>query len=142
MITLENGYVLDDDPARLDVDRIHRWLSEDCYWALGRSREKVASSLRHSRVVAAYTADGVGCGVSRVVTDDETFAWLADVYVEPEHRGRGLARAMVSVHVERLRARGLRRILLATSDAHGVYAEVGFGAPVEPEKLMELRFLT
>lgn len=137
-ITLDSGYQLDDDHARLDLDLVHRWLSEQAYWALGRSHAKVAGAMRNSHVVAAYTPDGVQCGISRVVSDDETFAWLADVFVDPAHRGRGLGRAMVAAHLDRLRPLGLRRVLLATADAHGVYAALGFGAP-EPGTIMELR---
>ncbi|MFN8075522.1 MAG: GNAT family N-acetyltransferase [Kineosporiaceae bacterium] len=138
-ITREDGYQLDDDHARLDVDRIHRWLAEESYWALGRPREKVAASLANSLVVGAYAPDGGQVGISRVVTDLATFAWLADVFVATDHRGRGLGRAMVAAHLDRLRPLGVRRVLLATTDAHGVYAGLGFAPQPEPHKLMELR---
>lgn len=136
---IPQGYDLDDDHARLDLDRVHRWLAEESYWAVGRSREKVATSMANSLVVAAYGPDGGQVGISRVVTDRATFAWLADVFVDARHRGRGLARAMVTAHLERLRPWGLRRVLLATSDAHDVYRAVGFELQPEPHKLMELR---
>ena len=113
------------DPARLDVERIHRWLSEDAYWAVGRSLDVVERSIAGSLNVGAYV--GIEqVGYARVVTDGATFAWLCDVYVDPEHRGRGVGTAILDAVDEQLEPMGLARTLLATSDAHAIYARRGF----------------
>ena len=113
------------DPARLDVDLIHRWLSEDAYWALGRSRGAVERSIAHSLNFGAYD-DGRLVGYARLVTDEATFAWLCDVYVAPDHRGRGVGTALMDAVDDWLRGLGVRRAMLATADAHALYARYGF----------------
>ena len=93
------GVSVSTDDALLDVDRIHRWLSEDAYWALGRSRETVEVSLRHSVNVGAYDdgPDGpVQVGFLRIVTDRSTFAWVCDVYVDPAARGQGVGKLLMA----------------------------------------------
>ena len=126
------------DPHRLDVDAIHRWLSTDAYWALGRSRDVVVRAIEHSLNVGAYTDDGVLVGYARVVTDRSTFAWLCDVYVDPAARGEGVGVALVETALTELDALGVRRTLLATKDAHGLYARFGFTRP-DPERYLERR---
>jgi GNAT superfamily N-acetyltransferase len=123
------------DPARLDVDRIHRWLSTDAYWALGRTREVVERSIAGSLNVGAY-ADGEQVGYARVVTDHATFAWLCDVYVDPAHRGSGVGTALLEAVSARLAGMRLRRVLLATEDAHGLYRRFGFTPLPHPERFM------
>jgi GNAT superfamily N-acetyltransferase len=121
------------DAALLDVERIHRWLSEDAYWARGRSRETVERSLRHSVNVGAYaeTAGGLEqVGLLRIVTDQATFAWVCDVYVDPARRGEGIGRLLLAEAEKVLSRLAVNRALLATADAHGLYAEFGFG-PLE-----------
>jgi len=124
------------DPERLDVDAVHRWLSEDAYWALGRPREVVERAIEHSLNVGAYV-DRVLVGYARVVTDRATFAWLCDVYVEPSHRGRGVGSALLSAVDEQLASYGVGRALLATEDAHDVYARFGFAPLSHPERWMD-----
>jgi GNAT superfamily N-acetyltransferase len=117
------------DDALLDVDRIHRWLSEDAYWSVGRSRAAVEESLRHSVNVGAYegpTDEPVQVGFLRIVTDRATFAWVCDVYVDPSARGRAVGKALMAECDRLLAAYGVRRALLATADAHGLYAQYGF----------------
>lgn len=134
---MPDGYELSDDPARLDVDMVHRWLSEHAYWALGRSRETVERSLRGSRVLAAY--DGPRpVALARAVTDGATFAWLCDVYVEPAARGAGLGTRLVRELVGRLRADGVYRVVLVTRDAHEVYRRIGFRELADPARWMEI----
>lgn len=124
---LPEGYVLSDDAGRLDVARVHRWLSEDSYWALGRPLEKLEQAIAGSLNFGVYEAgSGEQVAFARVVTDRATFAWLCDVYVSRDVRGRGVGVGMVREIRARLDAYGLRRVLLATQDAHGVYAKVGF----------------
>jgi GNAT superfamily N-acetyltransferase len=132
------AYEIDDDPARLDLDLVHRWLSTDAYWSLGHSRDTVATAARNSLNLGAYTPDGVQVAYARVVTDHATFAWLCDVYVDPDHRGHGLGSRLAEEVVARLRPLRLSRVMLATLDAHDVYARVGFVPVPQPERLMVL----
>ncbi|MCX4688377.1 GNAT family N-acetyltransferase [Kitasatospora purpeofusca] len=136
---LPDGYEISTDPARLDAALIHRWLSEDAYWALGRSREKQDLAIAGSLNFGVYeSASGTQLGYARVVTDFATFAWLCDVYIAPAARGRGLGTALATAVRDHLAPNGLRRLLLATADAHPVYAKVGFEPMAKPEKWMIL----
>ncbi len=131
---LPDGYELDDDRGRVDVDAVHRYLSEESYWAAGRPRETVERLVREaSRVVGVYHG-GEQVGFARAVTDGVAVAYLADVYVLPGHRGRGLGEELVREMVERGPYARVRW-LLHTADAHGLYARVGFDPP--GERLME-----
>jgi GNAT superfamily N-acetyltransferase len=133
------GYEISTDPARLDAALIHRWLSQDAYWALGRSRANQDRAIAGSLNFGAYRAgSGVQVGYTRVVTDYATFGWLCDVYIDPAVRGQGLGTALVTAARDHLAPYGLRRILLATADAHGVYAKLGFTPLAAPEKWMAL----
>ncbi|MFI9106283.1 GNAT family N-acetyltransferase [Streptomyces fildesensis] len=135
----DDTYEISTDPARLDAARIHHWLSTDAYWALGRSREKQDSAIANSLNFGLYdTASGTQLAYARVVTDHTTFAWLCDVYVDPATRGKGLGVALVTAVRDHLAPSGLRRILLATADAHGVYAKLGFEPLTDPAKWMAL----
>jgi GNAT superfamily N-acetyltransferase len=126
------------DPGRLDLPRIHHWLSTDAYWALGRPLEKVGTSVRNSLNFGAYAPDGEQIGYARVVTDHATFAWLCDVYVTRHARGQGVGTRLVTAARNHLTPLGLRRILLATHDAHEVYAKLGFTALGRPGDWMAL----
>ena len=123
------------DTGRIDVDRVHRWLSEDAYWALGRPREVVERAIAGSLNLGAY-ADGVQVGYARVVTDRATFAWLCDVYVDPDARGAGVGRALLTAVSAELADLRVKRALLATADAHALYAEFGFEPLGETQKWM------
>ncbi|QHC26971.1 GNAT family N-acetyltransferase [Streptomyces sp. GS7] len=127
------------DPDRLDVALVHRWLSTDAFWALGRSRETVEQSIRGSVNFGIYDSVGSQVAYARVVTDRATFAWLCDVYVAPEHRGKGLGTRLAGAVRDHLAPYKLKRVLLATRDAHEVYAKVGFAPVPDPENLMILR---
>ncbi|WP_328313880.1 GNAT family N-acetyltransferase [Streptomyces sp. NBC_00442] len=132
-------YAISADPARLDPARIHHWLSTDAYWALGRTREKQDAAIAGSLNFGAYEASsGEQVAYARVVTDHATFAWLCDVYVDPAVRGKGLGTAMVAAVRDHLAPVGLRRIMLATADAHGVYEKLGFRALENPDRWMAL----
>ncbi|MFE0355061.1 GNAT family N-acetyltransferase [Streptomyces nigra] len=136
---LAEGYEISTDAARLDRERVHRWLSTDAYWAIGRAREKQEEAIAGSLNFGVYdTASGEQVAYARVVTDRATFAWLCDVYVDPAVRGKGIGTALVRAVREHLRPYGVRRILLATHDAHGVYAKLGFAALETPEHWMAL----
>ncbi|NGO80660.1 GNAT family N-acetyltransferase [Streptomyces sp. YC504] len=133
-------YVISTDPSRLDPAKIHQWLSTDAYWALGRSREKQDQAIAGSLNFGVYDpVSGELVAYARVVTDRATFAWLCDVYVDRAVRGKGVGVALVAAVREELEPCGLRRILLATHDAHGVYAKQGFAPLEHPEHWMALQ---
>ena len=129
-----------DDPARLDRDRIHAWLSEESYWAMGRPRARQDAAVEASRNFGVYDATtGEQLGYARVITDGVTFAWLCDAFVASEARGRGVGVALIDGVVAALEPMGLRRAMLRTLDAHGLYAKFGFGPIANPEEIMELQ---
>jgi GNAT superfamily N-acetyltransferase len=132
----DDGYEMSTDPARLDVGAVHHWLSTDAYWALGRSRETVERSVEGSLNFGVYDGEGRQAGYARVVTDLATFAWLCDVYVGPAHRGRGLGTWLVTAVHDHLAPYRMRRVMLATGDAHGLYEKVGFTSLPDPERFM------
>jgi GNAT superfamily N-acetyltransferase len=136
--TLVDGYLISDDPARLDVGAIHAYLARS-YWAAGIPREIVERAVRNSLCVGLYTAGGEQVGLIRVVTDGATFAWLCDVYVLEAHRGRGLSKAMMRAVMSHPSLQTVRRLTLGTRDAHGLYAQFGFKPVAKPESQMEKR---
>ncbi|WP_405014198.1 GNAT family N-acetyltransferase [Kitasatospora sp. NBC_01539] len=138
-VPLPDGFEISADPARLDAERIHGWLSGDAYWARGRSREKQDAAIASSLNLGVYeTGTGAQVGYARIVTDRATFAWLCDVYIAPGARGLGLGTALAAAVREHLAPYGLRRVLLATADAHGVYAKAGFAPLAASDKWMVL----
>ena len=131
---LPGGFELDDDPERVDYDAVYDFLSSEAYWAKGRSRELIARLVREaSRVVGLYDGDRQ-IGFARTVSDGASFAYLADVYVLPEYRGRGLGVELVKEAVDQGPFAD-RRWLLHTEDAHALYEKLGFGPG--SRKLME-----
>jgi GNAT superfamily N-acetyltransferase len=124
------SYELDDDPARVDLDVVWGFLGREAYWARWRSRADVERQVRGAwRVVGAYeSASGAMVGFARALSDGVALAYLADVFVLPEHRGAGLGRRLVEEMVERGPGAAFRW-LLHTADAHGLYARFGFGPP-------------
>ncbi|GGZ02387.1 GNAT family N-acetyltransferase [Streptomyces nitrosporeus] len=136
----EQRYEISADPSRLDVPLVHRWLSTDAYWALGRTRGQQDRAIAGSLNFGAYdVASGEQTAYARVVTDHATFAWICDVYVAPEARGAGLGTRLVAAVRDRLAPLGVRRFMLATKDAHGVYARLGFEPLAEPDMWMALQ---
>ena len=125
---LGDGYELDDDPERIDVPEVHRFLSEESYWARGRPFETQQRLVREAaRVVGLYRSDEQ-VGFARAVSDRASITYLADVYVLPAHRGRGLGLELVREMVERGPLEG-ERWILHTEDAHELYRKLGFGEP-------------
>ncbi|MFD7436998.1 GNAT family N-acetyltransferase [Streptomyces sp. NPDC059861] len=138
---LAEGYELSADTARIDAERVHRWLSGDAYWAIGRARETQDGAIAGSLNFGVYeTVCRDQVAYARVITDRATFAWLCDVYVDPSVRGKGIGTALVAAVREHLREYGVRRVLLATQDAHGVYEKVGFAPLERPQEWMALYF--
>lgn len=124
---LAGGYELDDDRDRIDVDAVHAYITTS-YWATGRPRETMATLIRDAARVVGVYREGRQVGFCRVGSDGATFAFLFDVYVLPEHRGRGLGVELVREAVELGPHRDLRWFL-KTRDAHGLYERFGFGPP-------------
>ena len=123
------------DPADFDLDWIHSALSERSYWAHGRGRSVVERSIANSLGFAALL-DGRQVGFARVVTDQATFAWISDVFVDESVRGRGVGKRLISAILADPRLQGLKRMMLATDDAHGLYARYGFEPLEDPDTLM------
>jgi GNAT superfamily N-acetyltransferase len=139
--TAENsaGYALSTDPARLDVATVHRWLSEESYWARHLPRATLERAIAHSLNFGIYAPHGQQAAFARVVTDRATFAWLCDVFVLPEYRGQGLSKWLVQQMLTHPNLQGLRRHLLATLDAHGLYRQHGYTPLTNPERWLEIR---
>jgi GNAT superfamily N-acetyltransferase len=129
-------FELSTDPARLDRALIHRFLCEQSYWANGVPREVVDRAIEHSLCFGVYR-DGAQSAFARAVTDRATFAYLADVFVLPEWRDDGLGQWMIGVILRHPELQGLRRFLLATKDAHGLYARFGFAPLANPTRFLE-----
>ena len=137
---MSDAYEISTDPARLDLDAIHAFLSTEAYWSPGVSRDVVERSIEGSMPFGIYHLAGSGeqVGFARVVTDRATFAWIADVYVLASHRGHGLGKRLVAEILEHPELQGLRRWLLATADAHDLYRRFGFGPVENPGRFMAL----
>lgn len=135
----DGDYLISDDRARFDLDRAHEWISTQSYWAQGIPRETFGKAIDHSLVFAAYDAGGATAAFARVVTDRATFGWLCDVWVDQPHRGRGLGKALMRYFKAHPDLQGFRRMHLATADAHGLYAQFGFGPMTAAERWMEIR---
>lgn len=129
-------YEISIDPARLDLSAIHAFLTQT-YWSLGVPLATVAKAVQNSVCVGTYLGQEQ-VGFARAVTDRATFAYLADVYVLESHRGNRLSRRMMEAMTAHPELQGLRRMLLATRDAHGLYEKFGFKPLAAPDRFMEL----
>ncbi len=131
-----DNFTINTDPARLDVDAIHAYLTRS-YWAEGIPRDVVARSLQHSLCFGVY--DGAKqIGLARVISDYATYAYLADVYILEDYRGQGLGKWLMACVMSHPDVQGLRRWSLATRDAHGLYRQYGFAELARPERWMEI----
>ncbi len=137
--TSPDGYRISDDVDRFDLDRAHRWISIESYWAEGIPLEVFARAVANSLAVGAYGPDGVMAGMARVVTDRATFGWICDVFVDADHRGRGLGKRLAAYLKDHPDLQGFRRLHLATRDAHGLYAQFGFAPLTAADSWMEIR---
>ena len=131
-----DGFTISNDRARLDVDAIHRFLVDESYWAKDRSFEQTRTAIENSICFGLYHGEKL-IGFARVVTDKATFAYIGDVYVIDDFRGRGLSKWLMEVIVEHPELQGLRRWVLATKDAHGLYSQFDFTSLKFPERWME-----
>jgi GNAT superfamily N-acetyltransferase len=132
-----DAWEISTDPTRLDRGLIHHVL-DGTYWAAGIPRETLDQAIDHSSCFGVYE-DGRQIAFARVVTDHATFAWLADVFVVESHRGRGVGRWLIAAIMKDSRWTRLRRWMLATLDAHGLYEAYGFQSLAHPERFMEIR---
>jgi GNAT superfamily N-acetyltransferase len=133
----EADILVTTDPSRLDLETVHRFLASS-YWAEGIPRELVERSIRHSICFGAFEGERQ-VGFARVISDRATFAYVADVFVLPSHRGRGVGKRLMASVTSHPELQNLRLWTLFSRDAHGLYRQYGFGEPRYPDRLMERR---
>jgi GNAT superfamily N-acetyltransferase len=130
-------FLISTSRERLSLEVVHGFLT-NCYWAKGISRDVVARSIEHSLCFGIYEDSGTQVGFARVVSDFATVAYLGDVFVLESHRGRGLSKWLMECMVQHPALQNLRRWILLTRDAHGLYSQFGFTPVKAPERYMEL----
>ena len=137
----KNSFLLSTDPNKFDIDTIFAYLSKEAYWSLGIKREVIDRAFMFSLCFGVYAVENgrsSQAAFARVTTDYAKFAYIADVFVLEKHRGKGISKWLVKTIIEYPDLKGLRRMLLATSDAHGLYQQFGFTPLNSPELFMEL----
>lgn len=132
-----NGYTITTDKSLMNIHEVHKWLSEKSYWSPGITFEKVKTAFDHSYCIGVLSG-GAQVAYGRLITDYASFAYLADVYVLEEHRGRGLGKEMMKILMGLEWIGTLRAVMLATLDAHGLYRQFGFTEIPNPERYMKL----
>ena len=131
-----NQFYISTDQEKLDIDLIHRYLSEEAYWCKGIPKDVVKESIRNSLNFGLYVREKQ-VGYARVISDYATIAYLGDVFILPSYRGKGLAKKLMQEVMIHPKLQGLRRWVLLTSDAHGLYEQFGWKPIGNPEKWME-----
>ena len=131
----KEGYLISSDPNKLQMDVIHKFLTNS-YWAKGISLETVIKSVKNSYCFGVYK-DNTQIGFARLITDYSTFAFLADVFIIEQHRGKGLSKWLMKIIMDLPELQGLRTWMLKTKDAHGLYEQFGFAKPKFPGRVME-----
>ncbi len=131
-----DNLLISADKEKIDAAVVHRFLDQESYWARGIPFDTVARAIQHSVCLGAYLEDGTLAGFGRMITDQATFAYLADVFVLPAYRGRGISKGLMQVFCDMADQFGLRRFLLTTQDAHGLYRQYGFDPFPYPERLL------
>ncbi|MFT4197179.1 MAG: GNAT family N-acetyltransferase [Pseudoxanthomonas sp.] len=127
------------DKHALDVDLVHRFLSTEAYWSPGIPRDTVERAIAGSLCFGGYVEGAGQVAFARVVSDFATFAWLADVFVLPEHRGRGYSKQLIAAVMAHPQLQGLRRFMLGTWDAHDLYTQFGFVPFARPDRMLEIQ---
>jgi len=130
----KNNYVITDKKSKIDIDYVHDFLTKS-YWSPGVKLQIVKKAMQGSLCLGIYNKDKQ-IGYARMITDKATFAYLADVFIEEKFRGRGLGKWLVEVILAHPGLQGLRRIMLATKDAHQLYEQCGFTSMTNPERYM------
>lgn len=133
-----DGYEISTDRARIDLDWLHDRLSTDTYWAPGRPRERVERALDHSVCYGVYHPDGHQVAFARLVTDHTIIAWLGDVYVDRSVRGTGIGLRLIARIMSDIEPMELRRMILSTKDASGLYERFGFGPQEDRDEWMQI----
>jgi len=136
--THKDGFTISTDKSKLDITVIHGYLSGQSYWAKNIPLQKVERCIVHSFCFGVYK-DREQVGFARLITDYTTYAYLADVFIVPEQRGQGLSKWLMDFITTNPEVQGLRRWVLATQDAHGLYAQFGFVPYDKPDRLMQRR---
>lgn len=134
-----NSIHISTDKALLNLDYIHAYLANDSYWAKNIPRETVQRAINGSICFGVYDGNRQ-IGFARVITDQATFAYLADVFVDPAYRGRGISKRLMRYIMDYDALKGLRSMVLATLDAHGLYTQFGFKPLPEPARYMSIKF--
>jgi GNAT superfamily N-acetyltransferase len=136
-----DGLEISTEKLKLQIEPIHRFLSQEAYWSLGVPLEVVKRAISGSLCFGVYDkhAHGQQVGFARVVSDQATFAWICDVYVEKEYRGRGVSKWLMENLMSHSELKGLRRICLATKDAHALYEKFGFIVTQTPDNWLEIK---
>lgn len=132
----DGEFTISTDKSRLQIEAIHRFLSEESYWAQERSKDLTETAIEHSVCFGVYVGEEQ-IGFARVVTDHATFAYIGDVYITVPFRGRGLSKWLMRTIIEHPELQGFRRYILATRDAHGLYEQFEFSALRHPDRWME-----
>lgn len=135
---IRSPYLISTDPARLDLDAIHGYLSRESYWARNIPRELVEKAIRNARCYGIYEGDKLA-GFGRLITDYATFAYVGDIFVLDAWRGRGLSKWLVECMLSDPEVQGLRNWTLYTKDAQDLYARYGFRNPEDPSTVMTIK---
>lgn len=131
-------YLFSTDKTKLQIEKIHHYLGQESYWAKNIPKETVIAAINGSLCFGVYYRDEQ-IGFARVITDEATFAYLADVYILKEHQKKGLSKELMKFIQKHKRLTSLRRFMLATKDAHGLYKQFGFTPLAEPQRFMEIK---
>ncbi|MCX6047520.1 MAG: GNAT family N-acetyltransferase [Chloroflexi bacterium] len=134
----QGEYTISTDRNRLEIEMMHHYLANESYWAQGRPLALLETAINHSLCFGVYQG-AQQIGFARVVTDCAVFAYLADVFILPAHQGHGLGKWLIQTILQAPELQNVGRLTLNTRDAHGLYAQFGFGPVTQPELSMELR---
>jgi GNAT superfamily N-acetyltransferase len=140
----QDNILISTDKSKLQLDIIHDYLSKKSYWAEGIPIEIVQKSIENSMAFGVYLQEDnnlIQVGFCRIISDLSTYAYLADVFVLEEHRGKGISKLLMETVLKHPDLQGLRRWVLATADAHGLYAQYGFTALDKPENFMQIKVI-
>lgn len=135
---LDNGYLFSTDKEKLDITYIHHFLSEESYWAKNIPLDLVKQAIDGSLCFGIYE-NNKQIGFARIITDYATFGYLADVFIDTNYRGKGISKQLMTFIMEHPLKKIVRRFMLATKDAHSLYAQFGFHEPKEPKRFMEIK---
>ena len=134
---MKNSIEISTDSSKIDFQFVHKYLSEDSYWTKGIPLDTVKKSIENSLCFSVFL-EKKQMGFGRVVTDRATFAYLADVFIDESYRGLGYSKKLIAAILSHSDLQGIRRWMLVTKDAHGLYDRFGFTVASKPERMMEI----